>query len=90
MTFYKITLYNHALRNVPYVIYIALYEVHSTRNNDTLQKYALQTRSTYMYSTWLLLRSTKYTLHGIMSLYKITLYKLPPTWRTLRITLYTE
>ena len=46
MTFYKITLYNHALRNVPYVIYIALYEVHSTRNNDTLQKYALQTRST--------------------------------------------
>ena len=47
MTFYKITLYNHALRNVPYVIYIALYEVHSTRNNDTLQKYALQTRSTY-------------------------------------------
>ena len=46
MTFYKISFYNHALRNVPYVIYIALYEVHSTRNNDTLQKYALQTRST--------------------------------------------
>ena len=46
MTLYKITLYKHALRNVLYVINIALYVVHPTWNNDTLQSYALQTRST--------------------------------------------
>ena len=51
MTLYKITLYNHALRNVLYVIYIALYVVHSTRNNDTLQNYSLQSTAYVVNST---------------------------------------
>ena len=51
MTLYKITLYNHALRNALYVIYIALYEIHSTWNNDTLQSYTLQITSYVIHST---------------------------------------
>ena len=51
MTLYKITLYNHALRNALYVIYISLYEIHSTWNNDTLQKYTLQIFSYVVHPT---------------------------------------
>ena len=51
MTFYVITFYNHALRNVLYVIYIVLYVMRSTRNNDILQNYALQNNSYVMHST---------------------------------------
>ena len=51
MTLYVITLYNHALQNVLYVIYIVLYVKHSTWNNDTLQSYSLQNASYVVYST---------------------------------------
>ena len=83
MTLYKITLYNYALRNVLYVIYIVLYVKHSTRNNDILQNCALQ-------NTPYKVHSTSNTLHEITTLYKMTLYKTPPTKYTLRKTLYTK
>ena len=51
MTLYKITLYNHALRNALYVIYIALYDMHSTWNNDTIQNYSLQNAAYVVHPT---------------------------------------
>ena len=99
MTLYKNTLYKHALRNVLYVIIIALYKVHSTRNNVALQNYTLQITSYVAHSTYYTLhgiitlyKATLYEIHStwILTLYKVTLYKLPPTKCTLRKTLYTE
>ena len=88
MTLYKNTLYKHALRTVLYVIIIALYKVHSTRNNVALQNYTLQITSYVAHSTY-------YTLHGIITLYKATLYEIHSTWDidtlqsyTLQITSY--
>ena len=59
----------------------ALYVMRSRRNNDILQNYALQ-------NTPYKVHSTSNTLHEIMTFYKITLYKTPPTKYTLRQTLY--